>query len=80
MSAFTDRLYRSWITQNGDRSAKRINRVEGYPTHHTKPPEGCYVDLGAKPSPCLIAAPRDGLPRAQDAAARHEKPVLLAHK
>ena len=80
MSVFTDRLYRAWSAQNGDRSAKRIDRVEGYPTHHTKPP-GC-VDrvLKAKPLPCSIATPRDGLPRAKDAATRPEKPVLLAHK
>lgn len=80
MSAFTDRLYRAWSAQNGDRSAKRINRGAGYPTHHAKPTGRCYVGLVAKPEPCSIATPRDGLQRASDAATRPEKPVLLAHK
>lgn len=66
MSAFTDRLYRAWSLQNGYigprfRGQRGIGGVPLMVTQHR---------------PVSPAPSRTGLPRANDAASRPDKPVI----
>ena len=64
MSALTDRLYASWLRANGHQGQRRSGGM------------GVVTPMVTNRPPTLSIPSRDGLQRANDAASRHEKPVL----
>jgi len=86
MSAFTDRLYLTWLGSNGCTQTRRgyggyrshVKRREGYPTGQPSPRPGCGRLRPARPMPATDATSRDGSQRANDAASRPDKPDVLA--
>lgn len=84
MSAFTDRLYASWLKtqhrgpsgRSGYGAAPHAERREGYPTGQTNPPESCSRPRTTWRYPACSAGTRDGSPRASDAAPRPERQAV----
>jgi hypothetical protein len=83
MSAFTDRLYLTWLAGNGCKVSRGYGarphgqRREGYPSGQTVPPVTPRQQPPARPMPVKVATSRSGSPRANDAASRPEKPAVL---
>jgi hypothetical protein len=87
MSAFTERLYLTWLRSNGCVQSRRGygaqphgRRREGYPTDQRTPLESIKPVRPARPVPGSGATSRDGSPRAIDAVTRPEKPAVLTPK
>lgn len=91
MSAFTNRLYRSWSFQNGYSGPRargqrgygvqphgsEAKRHEGYPIDQTVPPGTLKATHPARPMPTMNILSRIGLQCASDATSRPEKPAVL---
>ena len=83
MSAFTDRLYLTWLAGNGCTVSRGYGarphdrRREGYPIGQPVPHRGCGQSRPARPMPTTLDSSRTGSPRANDAASRPDKPAAL---
>jgi hypothetical protein len=85
MSAFTERLYSTWLRSNGCAQRRRpgfgaapqAGRREGYPNGQTSSQDTCHQPRTTWRFPASAAGSREGLPRANDAASCPEKPAVL---
>lgn len=83
MSAFTDRLYSSWLRaqhrapsgRSGYGAQPHAGRREGYPNGQTDTQDTCQRPRTTWRFPASAAGSRDGSPRANDAAPRPERPA-----
>lgn len=80
MSAFTDKIYRSWLSsrqapsgRSGYGAAPHAERREGYPTGQANQPDTCHRPITTWRHPASPAGARDGSQRAEDAASRPEQ-------
>ena len=89
MSAFTDRLYCTWLHCHQRGGAPRpgygaqphvseAKRREGYPTGQLSPHRSCGQSRPARPMPAVGSTSPTGSLRATDAASRPDKPAVLA--
>jgi len=85
MSAFTERLYLTWLGSNGCTQTRRgyggyrphVKRREGYPIGQLLPRPSSGQSRPARPMPATDATSRTGSLRATDAASRPEKQAVL---
>lgn len=87
MNSNLHKRYGKWLTFKGSNAvgvrisgygaAPHGQRLEGYPTDQAHASETAPVTPCTGPNPVKGATPRDGSPRANDAATRPKKPVFI---